>query len=1727
MNTSKPKKKNHPSSLGKNSTSPLQKSDSVITKNVCELDENDNASSEPFMYRHRPTSERTQDISYLLASIFKDLYTGEVIGKDIMKNLVRSRGGDNQYHERFVQQLQEIHTEYDRRITEADTVEKHIIQARARAAAAEEKALNRAKEENGHGYQSLGLPSVKSAFRCCIDSELLKKHNLIVPEDYITVKPVSTKAPLPTGKPGTYLPEPTISFKKRISKSPVDDGYTDMNPPEAPCTLLECRSSLTFLSTSDEITSLQKSIPQEAKSKKNIWRDELRATDRIQERLDMARFEKCHNFLKNPRFLPPQEGGKSLIIPKKKVEKRVGGRKIFVEESDPSEPIPVFLANPPIVLFMDYKVGQVYETNVELRNLTSSSRHLRVIPPSTSFFSIGLGKFPGEGGIVAPGMSCQYTVRFAPDSPAEYEDFLIVETQTPYPLVVPIEARRPPPILSLPGTLDCGYCLVGGVKIAEFLCRNDGYNSGCFCMMPKKMWPTTNFRSVAAAGFLDVSPFAIRPAVFELHPGQALILEIAFLPTTSETFSQTVTMVCDNCQVKDFVLSGTGQQVALDFISITGGESITAPGECRDITAEHFVRFDATNLCVYSQKQLIIRNTTHVELPFCWQILKPNLMCAIPGECIEPTNLDYDQDLKSAFHISPDKGVLEPHQDHEFFLAYFPQELKDYHSVFCLVLRNIPEPSNLNERNGSRKNNLERSMKTASTAVSNIIAMEVEVKGYTDPFQVLLKPYAILIPGENYMTTTLKKYFEIWNNSKSAIYYEWESMHDCHILEVLPPFGTIEPNDYCDLELLLTGGKPEKISYRLQCHIRHQEEPVFLYVEATFVGPKLCIDLPSLDFGLIKLGSRAICSIQIKNTCQLSASWCLQESPACLRERDEEASQFAFEPSSGELLPLAECSVTILFTPSKCQSLKTVLELNVDNGSASHVAVQAEVQEVQVCLLSCAIVFNEIYVGVPARETVKLFNQTLLPAKYSWGEVHESQAHRCTVTVTPPSCTLGPNEEAVVCMELTAFSAHELNGVTLSCTVEDMKEPLLLELIAKPKDLHVTYSVPADSHEESDTLLLDFSDMLVHSTVKRQLLITNTTAIPAPFNLEVEYFSSCPPAPPPVSRLTVSQSGSHFRTALLKRTVSLTEGPSKSQNQLQREFADVLLCHGKGAAFVVQPPTGILGPFQQLVIEITAFANMWGDYHDFLICGVGELEPAYVPMQISVKGVPLHFKVIGPQKDNQMQGPVVRFGTHISGGDTVSRSLRLINTGPYDIRLDWETYNQEKTDLQLVDLVVSYGQQFPLKDESGNEIIGTSVPPSESDHGIDWDAIPNSLASSSLALQTTECDLEEEEEEPEEEEEEELLTNVLIPVTLRIHEGIAADYPYYVTPRQTVVPTGCFVTINVSFTPLTLTGVATKVECEGFAFGFLSLDDQMALGVPGKVSRAQGYDTEPLRLDFQAVVKPALLTVEMDDDDEDLLFYATASDLIPDGPNGEIQSEVLTTHGLKLMNPTETPLYFQFLLQRPFCLLDVDPKDSLKSSNSDREENTKMLVLHPQKHMHVTVAFCTTLELLSFQDNQSEIRQRKLEFNQNLVIEYNNKTSQLIPLHAYFVLPFFELSTDDIDFGTCLVGQTRIKETFLLNRTGSKSYWTAVMAQCESQEDQGVFEVSPKCGILEALTIHLSTSRVAIQISFTARDSKEYKTSITIQGILGEKPCTFSVRGRGSIDERYEAMYTP
>lgn len=43
----------------------------------------------------------------------------------------------------------------------------------------------------------------------------------------------------------------------------------------------------------------------------------------------------------------------------------------------------------------------------------------------------------------------------------------------------------------------------------------------------------------------------------------------------------------------------------------------------------------------------------------------------------------------------------------------------------------------------------------------DVISLEIEVKGSTEPFHLLLEPYAIIIPGENFIGVNVRKTFKV------------------------------------------------------------------------------------------------------------------------------------------------------------------------------------------------------------------------------------------------------------------------------------------------------------------------------------------------------------------------------------------------------------------------------------------------------------------------------------------------------------------------------------------------------------------------------------------------------------------------------------------------------------------------------------------------------------------------------------------------------------------------------------------------------------------------------------------------------------------------------------------------------------------------------------------------------------------------------------------------------
>lgn len=162
----------------------------------------------------------------------------------------------------------------------------------------------------------------------------------------------------------------------------------------------------------------------------------------------------------------------------------------------------------------------------------------------------------------------------------------------------------------------------------------------------------------------------------------------------------------------------------------------------------------------------------------------------------------------------------------------------------------------------------------------------------------------------------------------------------------------------------------------------------------------------------------------------------------------------------------------------------------------------------------------------------------------------------------------------------------------------------------------------------------------------------------------------------------------------------------------------------------------------------------------------------------------------------------------------------------------------------------------------------------------------------------------------------------------------------------------------------------------------------------------------------------------------------------------------------------------------------------------------------------------------------------------------------MVPLRAVVAVPELQLSTSWVDFGTCFVNQDQVREVYLMNLSSCRSYWAVLTGQQEPDKDPVAFRVSPSSGLLEARLGNAPPTSITLQVSFTARYSlspshwhcpagpralaqgpclisipaphrscKLYKSTLVVEGVLGEKSCTLRLRGEGSYDEKYESPH--
>ena len=281
------------------------------------------------------------------------------------------------------------------------------------------------------------------------------------------------------------------------------------------------------------------------------------------------------NFMRNPRY-----PGKSLPSLNAATEKVAA-----VKHTD------IFAIEPPVIEFNDFDIGAVYELTVSIRNKSNISRRLRILPPASAYFSISELRFPHVDGLLAPGMACHATVRFSPDSLADYEDSLTVVAEL-MKFTLEVAARRQPPTLTLDSVLDVGYVLVGNDVETRVPFKNIG-GGGRFRLVADADWPGKvtplilppedvaleegEDYNAAPVPCISVQPFRVGPGELDLKSLEKNVLRVGFKPPQGGEFISQFRMVCDNCQVKTFTVVGKGAILEVNVSAFDGRPAM--PGE--------------------------------------------------------------------------------------------------------------------------------------------------------------------------------------------------------------------------------------------------------------------------------------------------------------------------------------------------------------------------------------------------------------------------------------------------------------------------------------------------------------------------------------------------------------------------------------------------------------------------------------------------------------------------------------------------------------------------------------------------------------------------------------------------------------------------------------------------------------------------------------------------------------------------------------------------------------------------------------------------------------------------------------------------------------------------------------------------------------------------------------------------------------------------------------------
>ncbi|KAL6479129.1 hypothetical protein MHYP_G00125620 [Metynnis hypsauchen] len=748
---------------------------------------------------------------------------------------------------------------------------------------------------------------------------------------------------------------------------------------------------------------------------------------------------------------------------------------------------PFFQSYPSEIVFQNYMPSETYEVPLVLRNNDKIPRFVKVVEEDSLYFKV---VSPVDVyNKVAPGMACTFTVLFTPEENKDYSHRLICVTEREK-FEVPIRAIGARAILDFPDHIHFPLCPVKCSSQKTLLVRNIGNGEANFQLSTQ-------------------SPFSVEPPVGTLGVGESMQVTVDFLPTITG----------DNRQ-QLLLHYHTGEDV---YISLYGAST--------DVSVrldKNSVLVEKTYITMANQRTVAILNRSDTIVHYQWKSFateeeeeqhklrfhselqqeEEDEMEQFLTECnADPTLRDRLSLLSRSFqqrrkhlrqdrlafsdeHIimEPQEGDIWPNRTAEISIIFKPREAKLYqHTVYCDVTgREARLPLRIKgEGIGPKLQFNFDQLDMGSIFIGSKHSYEVLVsnKGLIDA------PYRLVPPST--------------------------AMGLCFSFN--PTEGVVPPGACHALEVRFSSDKLGTFSEEFHFSVVGNPQPLSLTFRGCVMGPMFHFNVPELNFGEVSFGFPNMLTCWLSNTSLVSMSFGLRI-PGDGMERHsvtsmEQVSQldrnewrpadklsgrpreFKVTPSAGTIRAQSQIDIQVTLCSNTVQQYALALVVDVQGVGEEVLAlpIRARCVVPEVRLQSSVLQFQHCFVGYPYQQSVKLINDTDLPACYGLlaQEYEENPSLLCS---SPhPRGVIQPYSTEQIPLVLQAKTLGQLQLRAFIAILGQQGPPLELLLSCIGQG-------PAISLSATE---LHFGTIPVLTDVPRTLQLSNQSPIPARFHAQM------------------------------------------------------------------------------------------------------------------------------------------------------------------------------------------------------------------------------------------------------------------------------------------------------------------------------------------------------------------------------------------------------------------------------------------------------------------------------------------------------------------------------------------------------------------------------------------------------------------------------------------------